>query len=62
MCVLGGLNWEEQRCSFHLSSRCEAGFRQTAHEENVNGLSDLFHLSDLDLGLFSFFFLINYFI
>lgn len=55
MCVLGGLNWEEQRCSFHLSSRCEAGFRQTAHEENVNGLSDLFRLSDLDLELFSFF-------
>lgn len=42
-CVGGaGFNWKEQRCSFQLSSRCEAGFRQTAHEENVNDLSDLF--------------------
>lgn len=38
MCVLEGLNWKEQHCSFQLSSRSEAGFRQTAHEENVNDL------------------------
>lgn len=56
MCVFGGaLNWKEQHCSFQLSSRCEAGFRQTAHEGNVNDLSDLFHVSDWDPGLLSFF-------
>ena len=42
MCAPGGLNWSERHCSFQRSSRCEAGFRQTAHEGNVNDLSDLF--------------------